>query len=117
MILKYKGSNNEWVYMAGDKISWKSLKLKSLKDEYEGTDKTQYSSINPFSDYIYNKMMVEINSGSDYYIVKSKKHKLENIGVFNIVQVVNFERSINDVIGLYDEVYLLNDNGKTVERL
>lgn len=129
MILQYKSfNNNGWCYEEADKITVSTVGFSPEKKEemYKEIDKVKKNKnmwspldeITAIHDYIEN--MIKCETKCDEISWKLIRDKLQNINNFIVITLEGCPRQDKNITYVFEQnhgIYLLNDYGKTVQRL
>lgn len=114
MILQFRGYKNNWVYEYAESIAISTVEI-TKADIHTEDNEEELSIIKDISSKIEQEIKDATSCGKDIvYITDKLPHEL---GYVKVAVLANENKHIAYVFDTNREVYLLNDNGKTVRRV
>lgn len=114
MILQFRGYKNNWVYEYAESIAISTVEI--TKAEIHAEDaKEELTIAKNISSKIEQEIKEQTGCGKDIVYITYKP--LYELGYVKVAVLADENKHIAYVFDTDREVYLLNDNGKTVRRV
>ncbi len=114
MILQFRGYRNNWVYEYAESIAVSTLEITKADIHAEDSEE-ELKIIKDISSKIEQEIRDETGCGKDIVHITDKP--LYELGYVKVAVLADENKHIAYVFDTNREVYLLNDNGKTVRRV
>lgn len=114
MILQFRGYKNNWVYEYAESIAISTVEITKADIHVENSEE-ELSIIKDISSKIEQEIKDATGCGKDIVYITDKP--LYELGHVKVAVLANENKHIAYVFDANREVYLMNDNGKTVRRV
>ena len=117
MVLQYKGFNNNWCYEEADTVTRAVVYVGEVAESYRKR-RSEYKDEIRYADEVYNavnSLIIKETACDEDTIAYHIDKQFDQLG--NVVVVILRDRNKNVTRVFENGVYLLNNNGQTVQRL
>lgn len=114
MILQFRGYKNNWVYEYAESVAISTVEV-TRADIHAEDSEEELRIIKNISSKIEQEIKDETGCGKDIVYITDKA--LYELGHVKVAVLADEDKHIAYVFDIGREVYLLNDNGKTVRRV
>lgn len=114
MILQYRGFNNNWTYEEANQITVSTAEI-SVIELKEKNVHEELKTIKNISEKIEKEIISQTHVGTDIVYLTSKP--IYQCGNVNVVILSDKNKEMTYVFDMEQEVYLLNNSGKTIRKI
>ena len=113
MILQYKGFNNNWTYEEANQITVSIVEI-TIVDIKENDAEERLRLIKEFSEKIEEEIISTTHGTNIIYLTNKPIYKCGNV---KVIILSDKNKEVTYVFDMEQEVYLLNDSGKTIRKI
>lgn len=113
MILQYKGFNNNWTYEEANQITVSTAEV-TIADIKANDAEEELNLIKKFSEQIEEEIISATHGINITYLTNKPIYKCGNV---KVVILSDKNKEVTYVFDMEQEVYLLNDSGKTIRKV
>lgn len=114
MILQYKGFNNNWTYEESNQITVSTAEI-TIADIEKNEAEERLEIVKNISEKIEEEIVSQTHAGAEIIYLTNKP--IYQCGIVNVVILSDKNKEVTYVFDTNQEVYLLNNAGKTIRKI
>lgn len=114
MILQYKGFNNNWTYEEANQITVATAEI-TIAEIRANDAEEELKAIRDISEKIEKEIIAQTHAGINITCLTNKP--IYKCGNVKVTILSDKNKEVTYVFDMEQEVYLLNDSGKTIRKI